>query len=375
LSSKWIKSNLETDDPLLHYSLGIIQQHSEQHSSALLEFKQTQALLEAEGDVLLPMVLVHQAMASCYIELEQPEEALQQLQLGKAIADGTRVDPTIKHSFARPLSQGELVWQMAEAYASGDDLPNSEKALREALRQLPYNQAIYTKLADVCFRQGKLDEALASLEDLADYHENRQDLDKAIEVLENALKLAPDHINIGARLAQLYIRRGYPDKGVEGLIRVAEQQRKNGYITDAVASLQQAGEIRWMQGKADETLQIYDRIVQIAPGDVEARQWRAIMYTLAARTNEAIAEKKQIANILAQRKDYDNAIAELHQIIGLDTADTDAYYMLGDMLMRRGEYKQALNLYTRMSKMADIETERIEALIAAAQRLHEKTTS
>jgi hypothetical protein len=49
--------------------------------------------------------------------------------------------------------------------------------------------------------------------------------------------------------------------------------------------------------------------------------------------------------------------------------------MLGDMLMRRGEYKQALNLYTRMSKMADIETERIEALIAAAQRLHEKTTS
>jgi tetratricopeptide (TPR) repeat protein len=262
-----------------------------------------------------------------------------------------------------------MVWQMAEAFAAADDLENAEKALREALRLLPYNQAIYTKLADVCFRQGKLDEALRSLADLATYHENRQDLDKAIEILNNALKLAPGNITIGERLARLYIRRGYPDKGVEGLLRVAELQRKEGQIKDAVTSLQQAAEIRWMQGKQEETLSIYDRIVQVAPQDVEARQWRAIMYTLVSRTAEAIAEKKEIVNILAQRQDYDNAIAELHQIIGLNTNDLDAYYMLGDMLMRRGEYTQALNLYHRMNRMTDVETERVEALIAAAQRM------
>jgi tetratricopeptide (TPR) repeat protein len=132
-----------------------------------------------------------------------------------------------------------------------------------------------------------------------------------------------------------------------------------------------------MQGQAEETLKIYDRIVQISPDDVEVRQWRAIMYTLVARTSEAIAEKKQIAQMLAQRQDYDNAIAELHQIIGLDTSDVDAHYMLGDVLMRRGEYTQALNLYNRMAKMSDIETDRVEALIAAAQRMaqNQKVTS
>jgi Flp pilus assembly protein TadD len=88
-----------------------------------------------------------------------------------------------------------------------------------------------------------------------------------------------------------------------------------------------------------------------------------------SRTSEAIAEKKQIVQLLIQRKDYDNAIAELHQIIGLNTDDVEAYYMLGDMLMRRGEYAQALNLYTRLSKMDEVESERVEALIAAANQM------
>jgi predicted enzyme involved in methoxymalonyl-ACP biosynthesis len=43
--------------------------------------------------------------------------------------------------------------------------------------------------------------------------------------------------------------------------------------------------------------------------------------------------------------------------------------MLGDMLMRRGEYAQALNLYTRLSKMDEVESERVEALIAAANQM------
>lgn len=360
---------MAADDPLLHYILGIIQQHASQHSSALLEFEQTLALLEHDVHPVLSMVLVHQAMASGYIQIEQPEQAIEQLRRAQAVANKEKTDPSIKHDFARALSPGELVWYMAEAYAAGDDLPGAERALREALRLLPYNQNIYTKLADVCFRQGKLSEAIGSLDDLATYHENRQDLDKAIETLEYALKLAPSSISVGGRLARLYIRRGYPDKGVKALVRVAELERKEGQIKDAVASLQQAAEIRWMQGMHEETLAIYDRIVQIAPYDVEARQWRAIMYTLVGRTAEAIADKKEIVEILAKRNDLDNAIAELHQIIGLNSGDLEAYYMLGDMLLRRGEYNQALSLYTRMSRMAGIDVSRVEALMAAAQRM------
>ncbi len=361
------------DMPILHYILAIIQQYSNQHTSALFELEQALHLIDMEGETpLLPKVLVHQAMADSHIALGQAEQALAQLRVGQELAKETQIDPSIKHPFAIPLSQGNLVRRMAEAYAATDDLEGAEQALVEARRLLPYDRAIYTKLADVYFRQGKLNDAITQLVDLADHYETNQYLDQAIETLQDALKLAPNNISIGSKLARLNIRRGYPDKGVEGLKRVAELQRKAGQIKDALASLQQVAEILWMQGKQEEVRVVYDRIVQIAPNDIEARQWLAIMHTLAFRTKEAIAEKKQIVRIFTEQRDYENAIAELHQIIGLDQKDLEAYHLLGDMLMRRGEYRQTVQLYKRMLKMEEVDSDRVEALLAAANRMLEQ---
>lgn len=379
VQSEYRAALIVSDTPILHYILGIIQQQANQHASALLEFQQTLELLQAQqSEHPLPEpVLVHQAMADSYIALGEAEQALQQLRIcqqyqGKTPVDQTTVDQTMKYPFATPLSRGDLVRRMAEAYAASDDLAGAEQALLDARRLLPYDRAIYTKLADVYFRQGRLNEAVAQLIDLATYYESNQYLDRAIEVLQDALKLAPNHIGVGSQLAHLYIRRGYPDKGVEGLLRVAEQQRRAGQLKDAVKSLQQAAEVLWMLGKHEEVRGIYDKITQIAPDDVEARQWLAIMHTLAFRIRDAIAEKKQIVRIYTERRDYENAIAELHQIIGLDQKDLDAYYMLGDMLMRRGEFAQSVQLYRRMMKMDGIEVERVEALLAAATRMLEQ---
>lgn len=94
------------------------------------------------------------------------------------------------------------------------------RALQAAKRHLPYDP-IYTKLADVYFQQGKLNEALAQLDELATHYENRCDLDRSIETLEYGEQLAPNNIPIVSRLAKLQIRRGYLDKGVDGLIRSA----------------------------------------------------------------------------------------------------------------------------------------------------------
>lgn len=360
---------LVADAPILHYILGIIQQRSNLHSSALMEFEQAQTLLETEVDALLHPVLVHQAMADSYIALGRPAEALEQLRRGQAVASRAGVDPAIKHPFAMPLSQGDLARRMAEAYAASDDLQGAEQALLEARRLLPYDRAIYTKLADVYFRQGKLNEALAQLEDLATYYEQRQDLDRAIETLEYGIKLAPSNISLGGRLARLQLRRGFLGEGVEGLVRVAELQRRAGQLKDAVAGLQEAAQVHWMLSEHEKARALYDRIVQIAPNDVEARQWLSLMHTLAGRTTEAIAEKKQIVRVLAQQRDYDAAIAELTQIIAMDQKDLDAYFLYGDMLMRREEYGQAVRNYTRMLKMEGVDTDRVEALLSAANRM------
>jgi lipopolysaccharide biosynthesis regulator YciM len=96
------------------------------------------------------------------------------------------------------------------------------------------------------------------------------------------------------------------------------------------------------------------------------------MYTLAGRTADAINEKKQIVRVLLQMRDFDNAIAEMHQIYGLDQNDADNLFALGDALMRRNEFEQAVRIYGRLAKMPNVETERIEALQAAAKRMYEQ---
>ena len=367
--SEYRSGLLIADTAIVHYIIAVIQQHANQHTSALIELEQAQALLESDVDPLLPPVLVHQAMADSYIGMGQANEALEQLRRGQAVAGRATIDPTIKHAFAMPLSKGDLVRRMAEAYAATDDLAGAEHALIEAKKLLPYDRAIYTKLADVYFRQGKLNEALTQLEDLATHYEERQQLDRALETLEYGLKLAPSHIGVSGRLARLQLRRGFLDKGVEGLGRLADLQRKAGQLKDAVASLQEAAQVHWMLGDHEKTRLLYDKIIQIAPNDIEARQWLSLMYTLNFRTADAISEKKQIARIYAQQRDYDGAIAELHQVIGLDQKDTEAFYMLGDMLMRRGEFGQAIQLYGRMLKMEGVEIERVQALQSAAGRM------
>jgi len=368
---------LAADAPLLHYILGIVQQSAGQHPSALMELEQALALLEEGDDPMLPTVLVHQAMADSYIAVGQSAEALDQLQKGQAVAvrahsTTPQLDPASRYSFSSPLARGDLVRRMAEAYAASGDMAGAEQALKEAKQHLPYDRAIYTKLADVYFQQGKLNEALAQLDELATYYESRQDLDRAIETLEYGILIGPNNIALGSRLAKLLLRRGHLDKGVDGLIRVAEQQRKAGQIKDAVASLQQAADVHWTLGQEQKAHVLYDRIVQIAPNDIDARQWLAFMYTLAGRSVDAINEKKQIVRIFLQQRDLDNAIAEMHQIYGLNQNDTDNLYQLGDALMRRNEYEQALRIYGRLAKMPDIETTRVEALQSAAKRMYDQ---
>jgi lipopolysaccharide biosynthesis regulator YciM len=76
-----------------------------------------------------------------------------------------------------------------------------------------------------------------------------------------------------------------------------------------------------------------------------------------------------------QQRDLEGATEELFTIIALDQTDSEAHLQLGDVLMRREEYEQALRIYTRLAKMPNIETARIEALQSAAKRMFDQQQS
>jgi tetratricopeptide (TPR) repeat protein len=360
------------DEPILSYILGIVQQSLDQHPSAIMSFEQALEQLRDGDDPALPTVLVHQALADSYIEMGQATQALEQLRLGQQVAPRTSPRVSVRHPFAVPLSQGDMVRRMAEAYAASDDLHGAVQMLQQAKQHIPYDRAIYTKLADIYFRQGKLGEALAQLDELATHYESAQDLDRAIETLEYAVKLAPNNGAVISRLAKMCIRRGFLDKGLSGLMRAAEIQRKAGQLKDAVGSLQQVADVRWMLGQHDEAFGIYDRILQIAPDDPEVRTQLILLYIQVAQMSKALEQQRHLVRIYQKQRDNVNEIAALHEVLAMAPEDADAHFQLGDVLMRVREYDQAQRIYKRLARLPGVEIARVEALQAAAARMLEQ---
>jgi tetratricopeptide (TPR) repeat protein len=348
---------ISADAARLHYILALIQQQADRHTSALLSLEQAEVLIADRADPLLPPALIAWAAATSQFALGNPEGALQQLHHALlAPAPLAHASPS-PHAFAHPPDRSEVVLRVTELYRSMGNLPAAEQALTEARALLPDDTAIATALADIYVHQGKLLLALAQLDELALRYEARQQLDRALELLEHAHRLAPSHAAIGMRLARLQLRRGYLDRGVAGLIQVAELAHKAGQLRESVAALQEVAQVYWMVGNLQQVRVICARVMQIAPGDLEARQWLALIYTLMHQTPDAIATKKWLAHRFVQQQNYPQAIAELHQIIALDQRDLEAYMLLGDLLTRQGEAAQAERIYARMRTLMGVDHE------------------
>jgi tetratricopeptide (TPR) repeat protein len=359
---------LIVDTPILHYLLGSVQQVADQHASAMMSFEQALSLLVMEERPQLSPILVHQAMAESFLAQDQAQEAIDQLHTVQRLFVEQPLHIVSMHPFARPLTESELQRKLAKALSNVGQWDAAIKALKICQQFDPAEPSAYIQLADIYAQQGNMEAALEQYSQLASVHEERQQLDRAIDALDRAAQLDSGAIPIRSRLAQILIRRGILDRGLKELTEVASLQRGAGQIKDAVASLQQAAEIQWMLGKLDQVYHLYDMIVAFAPEDIDARQQLVNLHILAGRRDAAIAEQRRIARICTDQKNYTEAISCFHQIIALDPADADAYESLGDLLMRQKEYEQAVRLYKRLLRLRPND-ERVEALQTAAERM------
>ena len=128
----------------------------------------------------------------------------------------------------------------------------------------------------------------------------------------------------------------------------ADLEERSGLIQDAMASLVRAAELSWTTGLPEETFTLYKRVIAMAPDAVEHRHGIVAYYLQLHRTAEAAEHQRAIVDISLREGRRHEAIAALHQVIGLTPDDTTAYYQLGDLLSSVGEYGQAERVYRRI---------------------------
>lgn len=357
--------------PVLYYALGLLQRQAGRVAEALESFQRaSQRLGEEPKDVL--QLRLCRATAEAYLLLGQTEEAIRVLQKGLQWAEvlAPRVPPGPSAGpRAVPTALSFYHW-LAEAYTKLGWFEQAISALGRAREAHPHDRETVTKLADLYFRQGNLRQALAELNGLATHYEQTNDLDRALEVLQQMVRLAPSNLAVRRKLATLSIRRGFVDRGLSELETVAELQQKKGMIEEAVRSLQQIAEIYWTMGRQDRAYQAYGRIVQLVPHDVAARQQLVNLHILAGRLADALEEQRTIARIALERKETETAIAALHQVLALNPEDRWALRELGDLLSAIGEHGQAVRLYRRLARLEPEDTE-----VAARLQEEERRTN
>lgn len=259
--------------------------------------------------------------------------------------------PRPQYDFARLADPVQLYYGLAEAHASQNNWEGALQALKSLKNLMPEDHGVHTRLADLYFRQGKLTEALSELNDLLVNYQKANENDKTLETLGHMARLAPNNVAVRRKLSDLYLKLGMTEQGMTELNTLAELQLKAGLLKDAMRTYQKAADLHHTLGQNDKAINIYERIVRIAPRDLTARDQLVNMYIMTGKVKEAVASERALAELFVQEGRTEEAIAALHQLIALSPDDQPGLLLLAKQLTSIGEYGQAARLYGRLSRM------------------------
>lgn len=354
ITGEYLQALFLFDHAGLSYALGCLHLEMQDTNATARDFEQTISLAGQVAEQNEYEVLARFQLGQLRLKAERYNDAIQEFSKVLNLLDN--VDPTryasVSFAYGALPSQIVIYRQLAQAFIAEDKIEYAVKALRTVKRLLPYDREVHFQLAELNFQRGQLNEALGELGELADHYEENNKLEETVEVLKEMVRLAPNNIPVRDKLSSIYMKRGYIDAGLQELDELSELQRKNGRLRDAVKTLQRAAETYWMMARQDKAYDLYDRIVRISPGDVEARQQLVNLHILAGRIKDAVEEQRTIAQICLQSRGPKEAIGALHQVISLAPDDTRAYFALAQVLSDTGEFGQAYRLYGRILKIA-----------------------
>ncbi|HEY7036222.1 MAG TPA: tetratricopeptide repeat protein [Thermomicrobiales bacterium] len=302
------------------------------------------AFARAVSAVTLSWLLKETAQADEYVAAVRT--ALQLLEL-PAVA----THPNWQGLVGRIPRHEDLSLELGEALLARQDAAGAAEVLRAAHARSRHHGQVCDRLAEAYFRVGQLGSALTVLDELAVHYRSSGQLEAMAGVLRQMSQLAPNNIKVKSRLIDAYLQRGFVAEARAELIQRADLEERSGLIKDAVASLQRAADLSWTMGLAEETFAVYQRVIGLMPEDAGNRHALVNLYLQMGRLDEAAVHQRAVVDIAVKQDSKHEAIAALHQVIGLTPDDASAYYQLGDLLTSLGEYHQAERVYRRLVLM------------------------
>jgi tetratricopeptide (TPR) repeat protein len=249
-------------------------------------------------------------------------------------------------------SIAEMSCELGQELIKAGDSIGAVEVLKQGYAQDKTNTALIQALADAYAKTNQLGSALTILDELAMAHRKSGHLDDMAAVLRQMSQLAPSNIKVKSRLVDAYLQRGFVAEARAELIQRADLEERASMIKEAIVSLQRAADLSWNLGFPQESFNLYDRILALDPEDVSNRSALVNLYLQVGRLSDAAEHQRAVVDLALKYGRKHEAIAALHQVIGLTPDDMTAYYQLGEALSSMGEYQQAEKVYRRIVLMS-----------------------
>jgi tetratricopeptide (TPR) repeat protein len=193
------------------------------------------------------------------------------------------------------------------------------------------------------------------------------EFDQAVAFFE-AVSPGSDSAWVDYYVGWIRLQQGDTDSAIESLLEATEADAHSALferrLGDAyVQKIDKVGMLKKM-GYAKKARASYEKAVELAPGDIDARQSLAEYFLNApaiaggsrAKAEEQVAEMKQLdlgkghqlmGRVYISEEEWDQAVLELQAAIEAGENDSDSHYLMGFSLQQAEKYREALAAFER----------------------------
>ncbi len=336
----------------VRFALGQIHQQSGYFDQALDAYQY--AIRDSSYEVMARV-----SSALCLLAQGKPEAAIQQLEQAlQSVRSGQRgtIDPA--EWAARPREEGEehqapeveISLLLAKAYGRVGKQEQMQAILRQLKQTTPQRDEVSTALAGISARQGNLDDALQEYADLVRSYREKRQVDNALSVLQEMVRLDPQDPRAHAELGDIYVGRGLLEEGIAELCLLADIYLRRNRFDEAGDSLRRIGDINAEMGNTKDAFMNLRRAVELKPDDMDLLREVVGYCWQIGRSQEATQYQSIIARHYFETNQVKESVAALQQLIALDRSNYEAYDMLGQTYQSVGEYEQASRVYKNLAR-------------------------
>jgi tetratricopeptide (TPR) repeat protein len=214
----------------------------------------------------------------------------------------------------------------------------------------PHRDEVSSVLADISARQGNIDSALQEYADLVVFYREKRQVDNALRVLKEMVRLDHQDPRAHTALADIYVGRGLLEEGIGELRLLADIYLRKNQLDLAGDTLRRIGDIYVEMGNVEDAFMNLRRAVELRPNDMDLLREVVGYCWQIGRAREAMQYQSIIARHYFETNQVKESVAALQQLIALDRTNYEAYDMLGQTYQSVGEYEQASRVYKNLAR-------------------------